>query len=71
MLPAAPSSKYSLPAMGLVDFVLLGLVPFAPLLEANPGYYDKLKIHHMNLLAGLNETAALLDLCQRQIVGNN
>ena len=31
-------------------------------------YYEKLKIHHMNLLSELDETTALLDLYQRHIV---
>ena len=34
-------------------------------------YYEKLKIHHMNLLSELTETTALLDLYQRHIVENH
>ena len=34
-------------------------------------YYEKLKIHHMNLLSELDETTALLDLYQRHIVENH
>ena len=34
-------------------------------------YYEKLKIHHMNLLTELDETTTLLDLYQRHIVEND
>jgi len=70
-IPTGRRPSYA-PSSALIEMLSAGAVA-APTqsggdLYQDLSYYEKLKIHHMNLLEELDETKALLDLYQQHIV---
>jgi hypothetical protein len=67
----APSSALLEMLSGSTTGAVAAPTPSGSDLYQDMSYYEKLKIHHMNLLEELSETTTLLDLYQQHIVENH
>ena len=76
-IPAERKSSYA-PSSALLEMLsgsttgaVAAPTPSGSDLYQDMSYYEKLKIHHMNLLEELSETTTLLDLYQQHIIENH